>query len=202
LIREAGAQGRVADPDGILDLTGDDEDLGGHAGFKQEFAVIDANDGVIGDDVVHHARSVADLDDITGKTPVTVGIDLKLDTLANPQSSHIGFGNIGDDLHLGEVISNLEENGCTQAAGHGPTGAPPWNRCASTDQLQRSVTVECFSDDPPARFESVQGQIIGKLSTTLPVELQLDHRGVTRHVDLQVPDRGRMRGTLRFRLEV
>jgi hypothetical protein len=69
-------------------------------GLQRQIAVVDAHHGIVDDHIIDDTRCVAYLDNFTDKTPVTLGVDLKLNRLLNPEVADIGFRHIRDDLHL------------------------------------------------------------------------------------------------------
>src|SRR6185436_731594 len=55
------AQRGVGDLEHVVLLGPHEGDVGGHAGLELELLVVDVDDGVVGDDVLHGLRGVADL---------------------------------------------------------------------------------------------------------------------------------------------
>ena len=112
------AQRRVGDPDGVLPVRVHHGAVGRHAGLELELWVLDVDDGVVGDDVLHRLRRISNLPDAAGEFLVGVGIDEEGGHHPIVQLAHVRLGHRGVDLHLAKVLGDGEERGRGERGGH------------------------------------------------------------------------------------
>ena len=113
------AEGFGGDAEGVVELKGVDGGVGGEAGLELEIIVGGGDDDFVGDDVAGGGGLLADLCDTAVEGVVGEGVDGKADALAFAYVAYVGFVNVGDDAHLGEVLGYLEEGGGVEAGGYG-----------------------------------------------------------------------------------
>ena len=99
-IRRPKAQRSVTDLQGVVPLRADDRDVRGHAGLQFQVGIIDADDGVVGDDVLHRNRRIAHLHDLAVEGALGKSIYRKIDLLPRFHRPDVRFGHVGVDLHL------------------------------------------------------------------------------------------------------
>ena len=84
---------------------------GGHARPQLQLGVGDGDHGGIGHDILHHVRRKADLVDGAFKGLRGKGIHGETDFAVGAQLPNIGLVDIGEHLHVGQILRDQEENG-------------------------------------------------------------------------------------------
>ena len=113
------AQRLVRHAEHVVSLIDDDLRRGGHARHQRQIAVVDADHGIIGDDVLHRLRRLADLGHGSLEDPLRVGIDGEGGLVAFLHAADVALADIGVDLHLLEVGGDQEQRRRLQAGRDG-----------------------------------------------------------------------------------
>ena len=92
-----------------MKLEGEDLDIGGEAWHQLEVGVGCRDDHLIGDNVGGSGGLLANLRDATFELVVGEGIDGKGYALTYLDTADVGFVNVGNDAHIGEVLCDGEE---------------------------------------------------------------------------------------------
>ena len=78
----------------------DNRDIRRHSRFQFQIRVADANDGVVGDDVLHRDRRIAHLHNFAVKGARRKSVDGEIDILIYFDRADIRFGHVRVDLHF------------------------------------------------------------------------------------------------------
>ena len=108
----------IADFENIITLGDDDRDVGCHPGLQSQIRIIHIDHCIVGDHILNRDRRVADLSDFAVERRAVIGIHGELDILPFLDISDIRLGNVGVDLHLGEIVGDDENNRRVQAGGN------------------------------------------------------------------------------------
>ena len=144
-IRRPKAQRGVTDLQGVVPLRADDRDVRGHAGLQFQVGIIDADDGVVGDDVLHRNRRIAHLHDLAVEGAFGKSIYRKIDLLPRFHCPDVRFGHVGVDLHFGEVIGDGKNDRRTQAS---RDGLPDIDAARDDDSVDRRRDRAMIKIDP------------------------------------------------------
>ena len=85
------AQRLIRNAQDVVSLIDDDPRRRGHAGNQRQIAVIDADDGVVGHDVLHRLRRLTPLRHDAMEHPLRKGVDGKGGGVADLDAADIGF---------------------------------------------------------------------------------------------------------------
>ena len=94
------AQRRVGHREHVAAPVGDHAHRRRHAGLEFQFVVGDVDDGVIGDDVLHHLRRIADVADRAAELLAGIGIHGERHAHAGLEPADVGLGHVGMHFHL------------------------------------------------------------------------------------------------------
>ncbi len=96
----AKAEGCVGHAQHVV-LVGEHEtDVGGHARPQLEIGVVDIDDGIVGDDVLHGRGGVANLANRTPERLAREGVHGECGLHARAQLAHVSLGHTGVHLHF------------------------------------------------------------------------------------------------------
>ncbi len=99
----------------MVSLGSDDGNIGRHAGPEFEVGIVHGDDRVVGDDILIGLGGIADLNHVSMKDPRRVGVHIEVDRLVGFDAADIGFRDQGVNLHLTQIIGNLEQDGRAEA---------------------------------------------------------------------------------------
>ena len=83
--------------------------IGGHAGFEKQLFIINTHDRVVGNDVLHHDRRVAHLQNLAVKAPRRIGVDGEIHFLIHPHVTDVALADVGVDLHFSQIVGDQEK---------------------------------------------------------------------------------------------
>ena len=115
----AEAQRRVRHGEHVVAPFCDDADGRGHAGLELEIRIVDVYDGVIGDDVLHDLRRVADVADAAAERIAGIGIDRERHAHVRLQPPDVGLRDVRMNFHFPQVLRDRENHGRGQRCGDG-----------------------------------------------------------------------------------
>ena len=113
--RDAHPKGAVFNPEDIRFLLHDDRDIGRHAGLQLQVLVAHIDDRRVGNDALLGRSRVAHLPHAAGEGAVRERVHRELHFLTFGDAAHVGFGDGGVDLHLGEIVHQREKDRCVHA---------------------------------------------------------------------------------------
>ena len=115
------AESLVGNGQDAVVLHREDGDVGRQSGLQLEVAVGCGDDHLIGDHVALGGGLLTHLLDGTLEDVVGEGINGERDALTYLYVTNVGFVNVGNNPHVGEVLGNGEEFGRVEGGGHGLT---------------------------------------------------------------------------------
>ena len=93
----------------VVALVGDDPDRRRHARLQHQVGIGDADHDVVGDDVLHRLRRLADLAHLALERAIGKGFDREGRRVVLLDAADVAFADIGIDLHLGEIGGDQEQ---------------------------------------------------------------------------------------------
>ena len=102
-------------------MGGDNRDVGSHAGFEFHVWIFHGNDSVVCDNILDSEWGITDLEDFAVKCPVRKCVHGEIYILSDNNPSNIRLGDIGINLHFGQIVGNCEQRRRTEAGGDGLT---------------------------------------------------------------------------------
>ena len=123
-------------------MRGDDRYICRHARLQLLLRIADANDRVVGDDVLHRDRRVAHLDYFSLEAARRKGVDREFHVLVDRHTANVGLGDVGIDLlrlpRIGKSNVSFDGN-CIAATVWRAQQAV--NRAMVTENFRLSMTI-------------------------------------------------------------
>src|SRR5271163_204139 len=93
----------------IVAFGGDDSRVRRHPGHQQKLRIGDCDHNIVRNNVLYRDGRLPDLGDRAPKGPDREGIYGKSGFLSESDRTHVGFADVGVDLHLGEVLRDQKQ---------------------------------------------------------------------------------------------
>ena len=113
------AQRGVGDAQHVVAAAGEHLHRSGHALAQLAIGIRRVDHGVVGDHVLDRVGRLADLADRAAEFLAGIGVDGEPGLFPIVHLAHVRLVDVGEDLHLGEVVGDGEQGGRLERRGHG-----------------------------------------------------------------------------------